>query len=291
MGSLPYACVGLIGLAIVMVFPQLALFLLYVRIGDPDANAEHAILKLARQRATQAFAAPPAPPPVRPSLAAGAGTARHGGPPAPVPDFSPPADGNAGSHAPRSPQDRAPAQDFTLPPAGARPATHAAEGEQAAAPGRHESGVADAGSRTSANGLRSAARPNRARARAGAGDFLRPDDSHFPRADARAASERHRAGAECFHAARDAHSGASRDDDRVIGALGRTREHAGPASGWSRVDYPALRPSPPVARTKNRSPPRCSGTWSTSCWGVGWVTGRPQEGQGGTPMRAKSRRR
>ena len=41
---------------------QLDRFLLYVRIGYPDANAEHAILKLARQRATQAFGAPSAPP-------------------------------------------------------------------------------------------------------------------------------------------------------------------------------------------------------------------------------------
>jgi MoxR-like ATPase len=41
---------------------QLDRFLLYVRIGYPDANAEHAILKLARQRATQSFGAPPAPP-------------------------------------------------------------------------------------------------------------------------------------------------------------------------------------------------------------------------------------
>ena len=41
---------------------QLDRFLLYVRIGYPDANAEHAILKLARQRATQAIGAPAAPP-------------------------------------------------------------------------------------------------------------------------------------------------------------------------------------------------------------------------------------
>jgi len=41
---------------------QLDRFLLYVRIGYPGADAEHAILKLARQRATQAFGAPPVPP-------------------------------------------------------------------------------------------------------------------------------------------------------------------------------------------------------------------------------------
>ena len=41
---------------------QLDRFLLYVRIGYPDAKAEHAILKLVRQRTAQAFGAPPAPP-------------------------------------------------------------------------------------------------------------------------------------------------------------------------------------------------------------------------------------
>jgi MoxR-like ATPase len=41
---------------------QLDRFLLYVCIGHPDANAERAILKLARQQATQAFSAPSAPP-------------------------------------------------------------------------------------------------------------------------------------------------------------------------------------------------------------------------------------
>ena len=41
---------------------QLDRFLLYVRIGHPDAQAERAILKLARRQATQAFGAPSAPP-------------------------------------------------------------------------------------------------------------------------------------------------------------------------------------------------------------------------------------
>jgi MoxR-like ATPase len=41
---------------------QLDRFLLYVRIGHPDAQAERAILKLARRQATLAFAAPSAPP-------------------------------------------------------------------------------------------------------------------------------------------------------------------------------------------------------------------------------------
>jgi len=42
---------------------QLDRFLLYVRIGYPDVNAERAILKLARQQAKQAFGAPSARPP------------------------------------------------------------------------------------------------------------------------------------------------------------------------------------------------------------------------------------
>ena len=41
---------------------QLDRFLLYVRIGYPDARAEHDILKLARQQARQALGALPAPP-------------------------------------------------------------------------------------------------------------------------------------------------------------------------------------------------------------------------------------
>jgi len=41
---------------------QLDRFLLYVRIGHPDVEAERAILKLARAQATQAFRAPSAPP-------------------------------------------------------------------------------------------------------------------------------------------------------------------------------------------------------------------------------------
>jgi len=41
---------------------QLDRFLLYVRIGYPDVNAERAILKLVRQREHQAFGAPSAPP-------------------------------------------------------------------------------------------------------------------------------------------------------------------------------------------------------------------------------------
>jgi MoxR-like ATPase len=42
---------------------QLDRFLLYVRIGYPDVNAERAILKLARQQAKQAFGEPSARPP------------------------------------------------------------------------------------------------------------------------------------------------------------------------------------------------------------------------------------
>ncbi len=41
---------------------QLDRFLLYVRIGYPDAASEHAILKLARQQAHQAFGTPPGAP-------------------------------------------------------------------------------------------------------------------------------------------------------------------------------------------------------------------------------------
>jgi MoxR-like ATPase len=41
---------------------QLDRFLLYVRIGHPDASAERAILKLARVQATRALGAPMAPP-------------------------------------------------------------------------------------------------------------------------------------------------------------------------------------------------------------------------------------